>query len=197
MKPLPDALVSCVGALLEERRRPDFREVFGALARQSDAVATAVTRVRLSTVDLTPEELASLDSFRVLVAELSALRLDAEARAMRSEPRRVANVNLLLDMMEAGRLEVRSAPLGGWSPDYTVFSREDRARTVLTGFHWFERPYPHRGPALASLHTEEGASLALRRFDEVWADAHDVGPAVWSILARAVDRASAGREGAA
>jgi hypothetical protein len=38
--------------------------------------------------------------------------------------------------------------------------------------------------------------LALQRFDELWDDAHDVGPALWSILARAVDRAAAGREGA-
>ena len=197
MKPVPDLLASSRQLLLDERRRPDFREIFGALARQSDAVATAVTRVRLSTVDLTGEELAPLRSFRVLVAELSALRLGAEARAMRADPRRMTNVNLLLDMMEAGRLEVRSAPLGGWSPDYTVFSGGGRARAVLTGFHWFERPYPHRGPALASLHFGDGACLALRRFDEVWDDAHDVGPAVWSILARAVDRAAAGREGAA
>jgi hypothetical protein len=196
MKTLPDAVISSHGGLLEERRRPDFREVFGILSRQSDAVSTAVTHVRLTTVDLTAEELASIGSFRVLVAELSALRLDAEARAMRSDPRRVKNVNLLLDMMEADRLEVRSAPLGGWSPDYTVFSRQGLARNVLTGFHWFERPYPHRGPALASLHSGEAARVALQRFDELWDDAHDVGPALWSILARAVDRAAAGREGA-
>lgn len=197
MKPVPDLPGTTRQALLDERNRPDFREVFGDLARASDAVATAVTRVRLSTVDLTPEELRPLLSFRVLVAELSALRLAGEARAMRSDPRRLANVNLLLDLMEAGRLEIRSAPLGGWSPDFTVFSRHGRPRAVLTGFHWFERPYPHRGPALASLHPAGDACLALRRFDEVWDDAHDVGPAVWSILARAVDRASAGTEGAA
>ena len=194
MKPFPNALVPSPGVLFDERARPDFRDLFGSLARGSDGVSIAVTRVRLSTVDLSAEELRSLRSFRVLVAELSALRLDAEARAMRAEPRRAANVNLLLDMMEAGRLEVRSAPLGGWSPDYTVFSEGGTPSAALTGFHWFERPYPHRGPALASLHGGDAARLALRRFDELWEDAHDVGPAVWSILARAVDRAAAGRE---
>lgn len=191
---LPPGVVPSPGALLDEHGRPDFRDVFGALATASDAVATAVTRVRLTTVDLGARELSGVQSFRVLVAELSALRLDGEARVMRAEPRRIANVSLLLDMMESGRLDVRSAPLGGWSPDFTVFTSSGTPRAVLSGFHWFERPYPHRGPALASVHGGDGARVALRRFDELWAVAHDVGPAVWSILARAVDRAASGRE---
>jgi hypothetical protein len=44
-------------ALLDDRTRPDFRDAFGALASQSTDIATAVTRVRLSTMDLTEAEL--------------------------------------------------------------------------------------------------------------------------------------------
>jgi hypothetical protein len=62
---------------------------------------------------------------------------------------------------------------------------------VLTGFHWFERPYPHRGPALNAVHLGDAARLAARRHDELWEGAHDVGPAVWSILSKAERRASA------
>jgi hypothetical protein len=191
MPGFPKALVPCPGTLMDERQRPDFREVFGTLACQSDTIATAVTRVRLTTIDLSADEMREVSSFRVLVSELSALRLDGEARALACEPRRAANVALLLDMLEAGRITLRSAPLGGWSPDFTVFTRASLPTWVMTGFHWFERPYPHRGPALASVHGGDAARLAAKRFDELWTSAHDVGPAVWTILARAGWRRSA------
>ena len=174
--------------MIDEYGRPDFRDVFGQLARRSEAISAAVTRVRITTVDLTREELAGVSSLRVLVAELNALRLDGEARALRTEPRRWSNVERLREMLESGRLEVRSAPLGGWSPDFTVFAFGGAAHSVLTGFHSFERPYPHRGPALASIHAGDAARLAAKRFEDVWGSAHDVGPAVWSILAHAGGR---------
>ncbi|MCG6986736.1 MAG: hypothetical protein LJF06_00910 [Gemmatimonadetes bacterium] len=191
MLPLVPGLVPDPAVLLDERRRPDFRDVFGALARRSTEIAVAVTRVRLTTVDLGPEELGGLRSFRVLVAEVSALQLDAEATGLLQLPRRAPNVRLLTAMLEEGRLEVRSAPLGGWSPDFTVFSGASGAMAVLSGFHWFERPYPYRGPALASLHGPDAARRARARYRELWDAAHDVGPALWSILARADTRTRA------
>lgn len=194
MDRFPPGLVPSEGSLLDERARPDFRDLFGALARRADAISTAVTRVRLTTVDLSREELEDVVSLRVLVAELSALRLDAEARTLKADERRRANVTLLLEMLEEGRLEVRSAPLGGWSPDFTVFTADSTPLGVLSGFHWFERPYPHRGPALASLHKGDAARMARGRFDELWDLAHDVGPAVWTILARALERPATSTE---
>jgi hypothetical protein len=182
--PLP-GLVPVQGFLLDERRRPDFRDVFGALARRSTTIATAVTRVRLSTVDLSGDELQDLASFRVLVSEVSALHLDAEARGLAQLPHRAPNLRALAQLLESGRLEVRSAPLGGWSPDFTVFSDSSGPRAVLTGFHAFERPYPHRGPALASLHGPAGAVLAAARHRELWERAHDIGPTIWTLLTRA------------
>lgn len=181
----PVGLAPAPAALLDERSRPDFRDVFGTLAARSTSLASAVTRVRLSTLDLTSIELSRLTGFRVLVAELNALHLDAEARVLLTQPRRAHSVRLLAELLEGGVLEVRSAPLGGWSPDFTVFGDAEGPTAVLTGFHWFDRPYPHRGPALNSLHGPAGARLAQRRHAELWERAHDVGPAVWSLLARA------------
>ena len=135
-------------ALLDERTRPDFRDAFGALASQSTGIATAVTRVRLSTMDLTESELQGVERFRVLVAEMNAIQLTAEARGLTNDPARAPRLACLQRMLESGRLEVRAAPLAGWSPDFTVFSNAAGPSAVLTGFHWFERPYPHRGPAL-------------------------------------------------
>ena len=171
--------------LMDERGRPDFRDVFVGNVRQSVDVAVAVTRVRLSTLDLDGEDLEGLESMRVLVVELNALTLDAEARLLRSDPRRASRIALYREMLESGRLEVRSAPLGGWTPDFTVFSGTGGPQSVLCGKHWFQRPYPHRGPALATLHFDDSARLAARRHGEIWDAAHDVGPAIWSILSKA------------
>ncbi len=184
MLPLLAGLAPAPAFLFDERHRPDFRDVFGALARRSTEIRVAVTRVRLTTVDLRRQEVASLRTLRVLLCELSALRLEAEAHALSHLQRRAPNLHLLVELLEQGRLQVRAAPLGGWSPDFTVFSAEAGPWAVLAGFHAFERPYPHRGPALASLHGEDGARLAARRHDELWAEAHDVGPTLWTLLAR-------------
>ncbi len=185
MQPPVPGLVPAPAFLFDERGRPDFRDVFGALSRRSTEVLAAVTRVRLTTVDLRAEEVRSLRRFRVLLCELSALRLEAEAHALAHLSRRAPNLRLFTGLLEEGRLEVRAAPLGGWSPDFTVFVDEGGPSAVLTGFHAFERPYPHRGPALASLHGKEAAALASRRHQELWEDAHDVGPTLWTLLARA------------
>lgn len=182
--PLP-GLCPAPAILFDERRRPDFRDVFGALARRSERICTAVTRVRLTTIDLGPDELGTLRSFRVLLSEMNALRMESEAHALIHMRRRAPGFRLLTGLLESGALEVRSAPLGGWSPDFTVFADNGGARWVLSGFHAFERPYPHRGPALASLHGEDGAQLAQRRYDELWAQGHDVGPTLWTLLSRA------------
>ena len=185
MEPVLPGLTLSSAVLIDERGRPDFRDVFGALAARAVDIATAITRVRLSTVDLTAGELQRLEHFRVLVAELNALQLDGEARAIQSDSTRAPNVDMLREMLEVGRLEIRSAPLAGWSPDFTVFAGVDGPTAVLSGSHWFERPYPHRGPALAALHHGDAARLAARRHGELWERAHDVGPAVWSILSKA------------
>jgi hypothetical protein len=192
MQPILPGLSPAEAVLFDERGRPDFRDVFGALARGSVDIATAVTRVRLSTVDLTNGEIDRVEHFRVLVAEMNALRLDAEARGLQSDLRRAPIADLLRGLLEAGRLEIRSAPLAGWTPDFSVFSGPDGPTSVLVGGHWFDRPYPHRGPAFGSVHTGDAARLAARRHEDIWERAHDVGPAVWNILSKARSRARLG-----
>lgn len=189
MEPILPGLVPAPAILLDGRGRPDFRDVFGALASRATHIMSAVTRVRLSTIDLREEDLSELESLRVLVSEMSAIGLDAEARSLLQIPGRAPNVRFLIGLLERGRLEVRAAPLGGWSPDFTVFVEASGPRAVLIGFHAFERPYPHRGPALASVHGGDAARTAADRYAELWEAAHDVGPALWSILARAEKRA--------
>ena len=113
MLPSFPGLVSAPAYLFDERSRPDFRDVFGALARDSTEVAAAVTRIRLTTVDLRSDEVASLRHFRVLLCEMSALRLEGEAHALLHLRRRAPRLRLMLGLLEEGLLEVRAAPLGG------------------------------------------------------------------------------------
>ena len=74
--------------------------------------------------------------------------------------------------------------LGAWTPNFTLFSNEKGPQSVVTGFHWFERPDPYRGPALGAIHFADAARLAARRHAEIWEQAHDKGSTVWSILSK-------------
>lgn len=171
--------------LFDERSDPDFRAVFGRLLRDATHVDVALNRIRLSTLDLEADEMEGLRRLRVLLAQVNATTLSAEAHGMLLGPRRGRTLRHLTDLLDQGVVQVRAAPLGGWSPDYTVFRGPEGARAVLLGLHWLERPFPHRGPALAGLHGPRGARLAGRRFDESWAQAHDIRPAIQGILQRA------------
>lgn len=186
--------------LIDERSDPDFRTVYGTLARHSAALDAAVVRIRLTGLDLGPDELQSLERVRVLLAEVNGLDLRSEAEAMLLDPRKARNVRNLASLMEAGRIDVRSAPLAGWAPDFSVFHRKGRPWTLLAGLHWFARPFPHRGPALASLHGAGAAARTAARFSELWKGGHDIGPAILELL-READRRSnprcgSGRRGA-
>ena len=83
-------------ALLDERGRPDFRDVYGALLAESTDVCTALRRVRLSAVDLTGSEVGRVRRFRVLVAEVNAVQINVEARALESQAGRVAHLRLIV-----------------------------------------------------------------------------------------------------
>lgn len=177
-------LVSMLPDLLDERSRPGFREAFGALLSRATRLDVALTHLRLSMLDLTEAELARLARLRLLLAQVSATALEAEAQAVLHRPERAANLARLARLLAAGRIEVRSAPLAAWAPDFSVFSLDERPLGLLVGPHRFDRS-PFGGPTLASVHGEEGASRALARFEEIWLGAHDIRAPIATILARA------------
>ena len=185
MKNEPIPMAGAPPRLFDEHGRPDFREVYGGLLRSAAHLDVALTRIRLSTLHLAREDLARLRSIRLLLAEVSAMSLEVEAHAVMLRADKRETLGVLARLLAEGVIEVRSAPLGGWAPDFSVFRSAEGAFAVLLGFHWFERPFPHRGPALASLHGPEGARLARVRFEDLWRRAHDISPAVLGILARA------------
>ncbi len=184
------------GILLDERDPNPFRNRFGQLLARSRRLETAIHRVRLSRVDFTSEEVRRLDVLRVLVAEVNAGTLEEEAFALLADPRRRPSLGRILELLHSGRMDIRSAPLAGWSPDFSVFSGPEGPQALLLGLHWFQRPFPHRGPAWAVAFGPREAALAHRRFREIWSGAHDIGPAVLGLLERGRDRwAARSREG--
>jgi hypothetical protein len=126
------------------------------------------------------------------VAEVNARTVEEEAYALRMAPERQENLTRIVGLLQSGRMEIRSAPLGGWSPDFSVFSHETGPRSVLLGLHWFQKPFPHRGPAWATLFGEEAALRAQARFREIWEGAHDIGPAILRLMERAGKSSTSG-----
>jgi hypothetical protein len=171
-------------ALLDERAPRPFRFLFGRLLHQSSKVETAILRIRLGAVDLSTAELAGLKTLRVLVAEVNAHMAEAEAYAMAVDPVKRENLERLLEMLRQDIMEIRAAPLGGWSPDFSVFSSDLAPERLLLGPHWFHKPFPHRGPAWAVLLGSREAARAQVRFRELWDQAHDIGPAIQRMMER-------------
>ena len=179
--------------LLDERTRPDFRDVYAREAAVAERLDTALTRIRLSAMDLGAAELGGLRRIRGLLAEMNALGLTAEAETLAGDRARRGRLRFLLERLGKGTLQVRLAPLAGWAPDFSVFHPAGEGDPVLlVGPHRLERPYPHPGPAFASLHRGPDAVRAGRRFDEIWERAHDLRGPLVRILGRVVDAGEAG-----
>ena len=176
-----------MATLLDDRGRPDFRDVYGRHASLAVTLDAAVRRIRLAGITLGSQELGGVQRMRVLVAELNALTLSGEAEVIGADPSRRPRLELLLRLFEEERLSVRAAPLAGWDPDFTIFGRE-QPDTVLLGPHWFERPYPHPGPAFAVVLVGDPARRAHVRFEELWSGAHDLQRPIEVLLREALRR---------
>jgi hypothetical protein len=171
--------------LLDERSTVSFRQVFGEILSCSTAVETAILRIRLSGVDLTAKEVASVRTFRVLVAEVSARTVEDEAYALLTDPEKRQNLARILALLRSRRMEIRSAPLGGWSPDFSVFHDDRGPACLLIGLHLFRPPFPNGGPSWAARLGPEAARRAHVRFEEIWRGAHEIGHPVQGIMERA------------
>ncbi|MFO8175873.1 MAG: hypothetical protein R6T96_16435 [Longimicrobiales bacterium] len=174
--------------LLDERGPRSFRWAFSHLLLQSTGLDTAMHRIRLSGVDLSAREVQNVSRMRILVADINARTLEEEAFGLLMDREKHANLVRILTLLREGRMELRSAPLAGWSPDFSVFSGPDGPLGLILGLHWIQRPFPHRGPAWAAIFGPEEAGMAGRRFQGLWSGAHEIGPAVRRLLERASSR---------
>ena len=157
--------------------------------RRATGFDVALTHIRLSTLDFSEAELGQVRRARLLLAQVSASALEAEAYAVLHRTSEADNLRRLVGLLDVGRIEVRSSPLGGWSPDFTIFDDETGPFAILIGPHRFDRGALYDGPEWASLHGRDAATLAALRFREIWDRAHDISPAILGLMARA-DRRS-------
>lgn len=191
MDPLPSP------TLLHDRSRPDFRDVYGGLAMRARSMEAAVGRIRLLGMTLRPAELQRVERLRVVIQEISPLATSSEAEQIAMDPVRRPALEQWIALIASGRLELRLAPLAGWSPDFSVFHfPKPEAPVLLMGPHWFLRPYPHPGPALNALLRGEPARTASVRFQELWRNAHDLRAPVLRILEAAAAGSDQGRRAA-
>lgn len=172
--------------LFDERASPDLRGWFDRLARDSVRIDVAISRIRIAGLDLSDPGLSDPPRIRVCVAGVESGRLEEEVVAAASSPHLRAALARVLSLLESDRLRIRSAPLAGWSPDFSVFHGRGSLRGALIGLHWFQRPFPHGGPALAAYFPGRSARPASVRFGDLWERAHDVRTPVHAVLVRCI-----------
>lgn len=169
--------------LFDGRASPSLRSVLGAALAESSSASFAIRRIRLARVDLMPEELRRVARCRVLLGRLDADSL-ADTGALPSSTRTAA----LLDMAASGRLEVRSASLLTWDPDFALVGNGRDDDLLLFGSIQFMPPLPQRPIEELSLSCALRDPVMVRsaavRFEELWERAHDALEAVTDALCR-------------
>lgn len=161
-----------------------LRQRIGALLAGARSADFAVARIRLAGIDLSAAELAGVERCRVLLGELDASTL-ADAAESGVVPARRAALGRLLAFARSGRLQVRSAGLGAWMPDFAIIGAPTGPPTTLLGAIYLGPPYLTVGPSLTCVtHSPMAAALAAPRFDELWERGHDVLPAIIEVLER-------------
>jgi hypothetical protein len=170
--------------LLDERTEPPLRQRIGRLMAGAHDAAFALTRVRLAVLDFGDDELGSLRRCRVLLGHLDASILHDTSDSV-SHRAFAPSFGRLVRFAASGRLEVRSAGLASWTPDFALIDR-DGAPTALLGAIQFGNPELLTGPMFtAAIRDAEAAALLRRRFDDLWEASHDVLPAISQVLQRA------------
>jgi hypothetical protein len=175
------------GILVDERSRPTLRKRLGQLLAEADTAAFAVARIRLGVLDLSDAELGGLSRCRVLLRQLDATMLLDTAQdpgPSGTDGRGNGAIGRLFRFVTSGRLEVRSAGLGSWTPDFGVVEH-GTGRTGLLGAIQFGNPELVVGPALTIVSIDPAITTCLlSRFDQLWDRSHDVLPAIREVLER-------------
>lgn len=170
--------------LLDETCTPSLRTVLGRLLGAAAAADFAVASVRLAAIDLTTAEASAMGRCRFLLGRLEAEGLSQIAAGAERE-----HLLTLRDLLGSGRIEIRSAGMSAWLPDFSVFrGLHDTTGTrdvCILGAHYFRLPPVAAGPSLTCIVADRKAvDLATRRFAALWQRAHDVHAAVFDTVDR-------------
>lgn len=177
--------------LLIEGSGPRFPVVYRDLLSKSTKVDVALTRLRIATLRLQAGDLTEVRTLRIVLTELTTAAWEVETHRALLNPRREPVLRALIGAIQKGRVQVRSAPLANWSPDFSVFHGARSTPVALIGPHWLEVGPGRRGPRFAFQVTGQEAQQVSSTFKRVWDEAYDVGPAVGRMLGNtleAIDR---------
>lgn len=158
------------------------RTVRRLLARSARA-DLAIRRLRLAALRFDGGDLDRV-RVRLLVGRLDVDTVAGAPGAAVFEDRRKAELERLREVVRAGRVQVRTAGMMRWDPDFSVF-RQARSGggLVLVGSHRFDVPDPGPvRPLCAGLLGARRVAVARERFEGLWAGGYDVGPVVEDLL---------------
>ncbi len=184
---IEDAAHSSEARLLIEGSGPRFPVVYRGLLATSTKVDIALTRLRIATLRLQPGDLDQVRSLRIVLTELTTAAWEVETHRALLNPRREPQLRALIEGIRSGRVEVRSAPLATWAPDFTLFHGVRTAPVALIGPHWLETGPGRRGPRMAFEVTGPDARRLASAYTRIWDDAYDVSPAVGRMLGHTLD----------
>ena len=164
-----------MSSLIDDASQPSLRVHIGRLLSTCARADIAVGHVRLSALDLAGDETRGIRQCRMLLGRLEARALtDFGFVDERSDER----LHALLDFLDSGRVEIRSAGLGAWSPDFSIYrglSVGAHDSACLIGAHYFRDPITANGPSFTVLLDDaDSVERALGRFEALWERSHDV-----------------------
>lgn len=169
--------------LIDDLSRPTLRERIGHLLSTCTCAEIAVAHIRLAALDLAEHEIRNVRRCRILIGRLDARALTDFGHA---DPDMDERLRTLLSFLESSRVEVRSAGLGAWAPDFSVYrGLPDAGSACLVGAHYFREPPSLTGPSFTALMPNAGAVAVVQaRFEALWRRSHDVLEPVVSAVRR-------------
>jgi hypothetical protein len=159
------------------------RRTVRRLLARSARTDLAIGRLRLAALRFQGGDLERV-RVRLLVGRLDVDTVAGAPGTAVFGVRRKAELERLREVVRAGRVQVRTAGMVRWDPDFSVF-RQARGGggVVLVGSHRFDVPDP--GPVrtlCAALRGGRRVAAARDRFEGLWAGGYEVAPVVEDML---------------
>jgi hypothetical protein len=180
------------GIVIDQESNPDPRRILGRLLRRSECFDLAIGRVRLASIDFSVQDLHRVERCRVLVGGFDNHALLGAVGAAAAVPAHARNLTCLKEIIATGRLQLRSAGLWRWDPDFCLASGAglrhwfQAGSAALVGCMGLSGPVACTMPRLACLVAGARSTDLLRNhFDRLWTVGHDI----LDVVAAALDAA--------
>jgi hypothetical protein len=169
------------GVIVAEASSPDPRRVLGRLLRRSTCFDLAIGRVRLASIDFSVRDLLPVERCRVIVGGFDNRALLGAVGAAAAVPAHARNLRSLKKIIATGRLQLRSAGLWRWEPDFCLASGAGlrpwfpAGTAAMVGCLGLSGPLACTIPRFACLVGGTPSTDVIRgSFDRLWVAGHDI-----------------------